>query len=84
MAEVVCSNPTRPTALYYGFRNNTLRERLFMASLRRYLTNQARPTKQQEPLEKYPHGKCSIFLSHLRDEKLTYPKPATSRLTGDQ
>jgi hypothetical protein len=84
MAGVVGSNPTRPTTLCYGFRNNILRERLFMTSLWRYLTNQARPTRQQEPLEKYPHGKYSIFLSYLRDEKLTYPKPATSRLTGDQ
>jgi hypothetical protein len=35
-------------------------------------------------LEIYPHGKRSIFLSHNRDEKFTYPKPATGRLTGEQ
>jgi hypothetical protein len=29
-------------------------------------------------------GKHGIFLPHIRDEKFTYPKPATSRLTGDQ
>ena len=43
MAGVVGSNPTRPTTLCYDFRNNSLLEQLFMASLQRY-PNQAIPS----------------------------------------
>ena len=38
--------------------------------------------QRQEPLKRYPDGKCGIFLPHFSREKLTYPKIATGKSTG--
>jgi hypothetical protein len=41
------------------------------------------PARHQKPLEKYTHWTLGTFLSHFRNERLTYPKPRICKLIGE-